>query len=195
MLILTIITIVMILVAYLLGSISSAILVCRLRKLPDPCTMGSGNPGATNVLRLGGPSSAALVLLFDMLKGALPTYLSYRLGLAPIGLGLVAIAASLGHIFPLFFNFKGGKGVATAFGSIAPVGHELALMLLATWIVIILFSRYSSLAAIITAVLSPVYIWFFDNRFILPAVMLSCLILVRHRENIQRLIKGEESKI
>lgn len=185
----------MILAAYLAGSISSAVLVCRLRRLPDPRTEGSGNPGATNVLRIGGASSAAMVLFFDMLKGALPAYIAFRLGIDQVALGAIAIAACLGHIFPIFFKFKGGKGVATAFGAMAPIGHELALALMATWILMVLISRYSSLAAITTAILAPIYTWFLDERFTIPVAMLSTLILIRHRDNIHRLLKGEESKV
>ncbi|EQN60023.1 glycerol-3-phosphate acyltransferase [Escherichia coli HVH 20 (4-5865042)] len=115
----------MILIAYLCGSISSAILVCRLCGLPDPRTSGSGNPGATNVLRIGGKGAAVAVLIFDVLKGMLPVWGAYELGVSPFWLGLIAIAACLGHIWPVFFGFKGGKGVATAFGAIAPIGWDL----------------------------------------------------------------------
>ncbi|SQH75537.1 1-acyl glycerol-3-phosphate synthetase component [Shewanella benthica] len=192
---LTVLTLVMILTAYLAGSISSAVLVCRMRGLPDPRTEGSGNPGATNVLRIGGASSAVMVLLFDMLKGALPAYLAFRIGVDPVSLGLIAIAACVGHIFPIFFKFKGGKGVATAFGAMAPIGHDLALALIGTWIVMVLISRYSSLAAIITAMLAPAYTLYLDDRFIIPVSMLSALIVIRHKDNISRLLKGEESKM
>lgn len=185
----------MILAAYLAGSISSAVLVCRMRGLPDPRNEGSGNPGATNVLRIGGASAAAMVLFFDMLKGALPAYLAFRLGVDPVSLGLIAIAACVGHIFPIFFKFKGGKGVATAFGAMAPIGHDLALALIASWIVMVLITRYSSLAAIITAVLAPVYTWYLDDRFTIPVTMLSALIVIRHKDNIRRLLDGNESKV
>ncbi|MEC4726659.1 glycerol-3-phosphate 1-O-acyltransferase PlsY [Shewanella sp. D64] len=190
----TALTLGMILFAYLAGSISSAVLVCRLRGLPDPRTQGSGNPGATNVLRIGGVSSAAMVLFFDMLKGALPAYIAFRLGLDSVSLGIIAVAACLGHIFPIFFHFKGGKGVATAFGAMAPIGPELALLLMGTWLLLVLICRYSSLAAIITALLAPFYTAYLDDRFVIPVTMLSALIVIRHKENIQRLIKGEEAK-
>lgn len=192
---LTLLTLAMILAAYLAGSISSAVPVCRLRGLPDPRSEGSGNPGATNVLRIGGTSAAAMVLLFDMLKGALPAYVAFRLGVDAIALGVIAIAACLGHIFPIFFKFKGGKGVATAFGAMAPIGADLSLSLICTWMILVLICRYSSLAAIITALLAPIYTWYFDERFTLPVAMLSLLIVIRHKDNIHRLIKGEESKV
>ncbi|MDB2386100.1 glycerol-3-phosphate 1-O-acyltransferase PlsY [Shewanella sp.] len=188
-------TIIMIVGAYLAGSVSSAVLVCKMRGLPDPRTEGSGNPGATNVLRIGGVSSAVLVLFFDMLKGAAPAYLAFRLGVDPIALGLIAISACLGHIFPVFFGFKGGKGVATAFGATAPIGHFLALYLVLTWVAIVFITRYSSFAAICTALLAPVYTWWLDDRFTIPVAMLSTLIVIRHRDNIKRLLKGEESKV
>ncbi|NRD72928.1 glycerol-3-phosphate 1-O-acyltransferase PlsY [Shewanella sp. VB17] len=190
----TALTLGMILLAYLAGSISSAVLVCRLRGLADPRTQGSGNPGATNVLRIGGASAAALVLFFDMLKGALPAYIAFRLGLDSFALGIIAVAACLGHIFPLFFHFKGGKGVATAFGAMAPIGPELALLLIGSWIFILMLCRYSSLAAIVTALLAPFYTWYLDDRFVIPVAMLSALILIRHKDNIRRLLKGEESR-
>ncbi|WP_110456059.1 glycerol-3-phosphate 1-O-acyltransferase PlsY [Shewanella algidipiscicola] len=192
---LTLLTLAMILIAYLAGSISSAVLVCRLRGLPDPRNEGSGNPGATNVLRIGGASAAATVLLFDMLKGAIPTYIAFRLGVDAVPLGIIAISACLGHIFPIFFKFKGGKGVATAFGAMAPIGADLSLALMVTWIILVIICRYSSLAAIMTAFLAPLYTWYFDDRFTIPVAMLSMLIVIRHRENIARLLKGEESKV
>ncbi|GGB66868.1 glycerol-3-phosphate 1-O-acyltransferase PlsY [Shewanella inventionis] len=190
-----IVTILMIIAAYLAGSISSAVLVCKIRGLPDPRTSGSGNPGATNVLRIGGGSSAALVLFFDMLKGALPSYLGYKIGLDAASLGFIAISACLGHIFPIFFGFKGGKGVATAFGAMAPIGGDLALCLIVTWIVFLLLTRYSSVAAMAAATCAPFYTWWLDDRFILPVAMLSTLILIRHKDNIGRLRIGEESKV
>ncbi|AZG74323.1 glycerol-3-phosphate 1-O-acyltransferase PlsY [Shewanella livingstonensis] len=189
------VTMLMIITAYLAGSISSAVLVCKIRGLPDPRSSGSGNPGATNVLRIGGVSSAALVLFFDMLKGALPSYFGYLMGLDAVSLGLIAVSACLGHIFPIFFGFKGGKGVATAFGAMAPIGGDLALCLMLTWIVLVLLTRYSSVAAMATATLAPLYTWWLDERFIIPVAMLSTLILIRHKDNIGRLRIGKESKV
>jgi len=183
----------MILTAYLIGSISSAVLISRLFSLDDPRLRGSGNPGATNVYRLGGALPAGLTLLFDVLKGMVPVWGSYYLGLPPIVLGLVAIAACLGHIYPLYFGFKGGKGVATALGAMFPVAWEMALLLIATWLVVFAVSRISSLAALITVSLAPLYAFFIKPQYTIPALMLSALIIWRHRTNIIRLWQGKEA--
>ncbi|MGA7586759.1 glycerol-3-phosphate 1-O-acyltransferase PlsY [Rouxiella badensis] len=185
----------MIIFAYLCGSISSAILVCRLARLPDPRTQGSGNPGATNVLRVGGKAAAATVLVFDILKGMLPVWVAYKLNVTPMYLGLTAIAACVGHIYPVFFRFKGGKGVATALGAIAPIGWDLTGLMTGTWLLTVLLSGYSSLGAIISALIAPFYVWWFKPQFTFPVAMLSCLILLRHHDNIQRLWRGQETKI
>jgi len=185
----------MIIFAYLCGSISSAILVCRVARLPDPRTQGSGNPGATNVLRIGGRAAAATVLIFDVLKGMLPVWLAYRLNIPPMYLGLTAIAACVGHIYPVFFRFQGGKGVATAFGAIAPIGFDLTGLMAGTWLLTVLLSGYSSLGAIISALIAPFYVWWFKPQFTFPVAMLSCLILLRHHDNIQRLWRWQEGKI
>ncbi|MFB6326613.1 glycerol-3-phosphate acyltransferase [Pantoea deleyi] len=185
----------MIIFAYLCGSISSAILVCKLAGLPDPRTQGSGNPGATNVLRLGGKGAAASVLVFDVLKGMVPVWLAYLMHVTPFYLGLTAIAACLGHIYPVFFHFRGGKGVATAFGAIAPIGWDLTGLVTGTWLLTVLLSGYSSLGAIVSALIAPFYVWWFKPQFTFPVSMLSCLILLRHHDNIQRLWRGQEGKI
>ncbi|MBA5238586.1 glycerol-3-phosphate 1-O-acyltransferase PlsY [Pectobacterium aroidearum] len=185
----------MMLIAYLCGSISSAILFCRMAGLPDPRQHGSGNPGATNVLRIGGKAAAATVLVFDVLKGMLPVWAAYALGVSPLYLGLTAIAACLGHIYPVFFHFHGGKGVATAFGAIAPIGWDLTGLMTGTWLLTVLLSGYSSLGAIVSALIAPFYVWWFKPQFTFPVAMLSCLILMRHHDNIQRLWRGQESKI
>lgn len=185
----------LIIIAYLCGSISSAILICRLAKLPDPRQQGSGNPGATNVLRMAGPIAASAVLVFDVLKGMAPVWFAYWLGLPPLVLGLIAIAACLGHIYPIFFHFHGGKGVATAFGAIAPIGWDITGLMTGTWLLTILLSGYSSLGAVISALLAPFYVWWFKPQFTFPVAMLSCLILMRHHDNIQRLWRGQEKKI
>lgn len=185
----------MIIFAYLCGSISSAIVVCKIARLPDPRFSGSGNPGATNVLRIGGRTAALSVLLFDIIKGMLPVWLAYHLQLSSMVLGFVAIAACLGHIYPVFFKFQGGKGVATALGAIAPIGLDLSLLLIGTWLLTVLLSGYASLAAILSALVAPFYVWWFKPQFTFPVAMLSCLILLRHHENIQRLWRGDEKKL
>ncbi|WP_394127900.1 glycerol-3-phosphate 1-O-acyltransferase PlsY [Vibrio hepatarius] len=186
---------VMIIVAYLLGSISSAVLICRILRLPDPRGVGSNNPGATNVLRIGGKKAAAAVLLCDMLKGTLPVWGGYFLDIEPVILGVIAIAACLGHMYPLFFHFKGGKGVATALGAIAPIGLDLTGMIIATWLSVAFVFRYSSLAAIVTVLLAPFYTWMIKPQYTLPVAMLCCLIVFRHHQNIKRLIDGTEPKV
>ncbi|WP_260260949.1 glycerol-3-phosphate 1-O-acyltransferase PlsY [Vibrio intestinalis] len=185
----------MIIFAYLLGSISSAVLICRLLRLPDPRGVGSNNPGATNVMRIGGKKAALAVLLCDMLKGTIPVWGGYFLNIDPIILGVVAIAACLGHMYPLFFHFKGGKGVATALGAIAPIGLDLTAMIIITWLIIALAFRYSSLAAIVTVLLAPLFTWMIKPHYTLPVAMLCCLIVFRHHQNIRRLLDGSEPKI
>ena len=191
----TIPAVIMIVVAYLSGSICSAILICRLLKLPDPRTEGSNNPGATNVYRIGGKFPAILVLLFDTLKGTIPVWGAYFMGIEPLALGLIAVAACVGHIFPIFFGFKGGKGVATALGAILPIGANLVAMSVSTWLVVLYFSGYSSLAAVVTAFAAPIYTFWVKPIYTIPVAMLSLLILARHKDNIIRLYNGDEPKI
>jgi glycerol-3-phosphate acyltransferase PlsY len=191
----TALTILMFASAYLLGSISSAILVCQLFKLGDPREQGSGNPGATNVFRIGGKFPAALVLVFDVLKGTVPVWVSYYLGLEPVYLAFVAVMACLGHMFPLFFGFVGGKAVATAFGAILPLGLDLAALLIVTWGIIVRLTSYSSLAAIIAVSLAPIFTLILKPEYALPVSILSLLIILRHKDNIIRLVRGQERKI
>ncbi|EKO3728004.1 glycerol-3-phosphate 1-O-acyltransferase PlsY [Vibrio metschnikovii] len=186
---------IMIICAYLLGSISSAVLICRLLRLPDPHGVGSHNPGATNVLRIAGKKTALAVLICDMLKGTIPVWGGYYLNIDPLMLGLIGIAACLGHMYPLFFHFKGGKGVATALGAIAPIGLELTAMVIVTWLVVVFIFRYSSLAALVTVLLTPFYTWMIKPHYTLPVAMLCCLIVLRHQENIKRLFIGTEPKV
>jgi len=185
----------MMITAYLCGSVSSAVIVSKLFRLPDPRLNGSGNPGATNVLRLGGTTPAVLVLVFDVLKGTIPVWGSYFLGIEAFYLGMIAICACLGHIYPLFFGFQGGKAVATAFGTMMPIGLDLAGLLIATWIILVGATGYSSFAAVITVSLAPVFTWFIKPLYTIPVLMLSILIVFRHRQNIVRLWQGNESKV
>ncbi|OOE60246.1 glycerol-3-phosphate acyltransferase [Salinivibrio sp. ML323] len=191
----TALAIAIIIAAYLLGSVSSAVLVCRAFGLPDPRDQGSKNPGATNVYRLGGRFAAAWVLLCDMLKGMIPVWLSYLIGINPFLLGLIAIAACLGHIYPVFFHFRGGKGVATALGAMAPIGLSLTGLLVVTWGLVLVLTGYSSLSAIVTAIVAPLFTWWIKPQFTMPVAMLSCLILFRHYDNIRRLLDGDEKPV
>lgn len=181
--------------AYLLGSISSAVMICRLFALDDPRHSGSKNPGATNVLRLGGRLPAVLVLVFDILKGTIPVWGAYFMGIDPLHLGFVGVAACLGHMYPLFFGFKGGKAVATAFGSLLPIGFSLAGLLIFTWAAVVALTRYSSLAALVTVSLAPLYTWLIKPQYTFSVMFLTALIIIRHRSNIIRLVKGEEPKV
>ena len=189
------------LAAYLIGSLSFAVIVSRAMGLNDPRTYGSGNPGATNVLRSGNKAAAVLTLLLDALKGFVPVVVVDQFG-ARFGLGegtvaLVALAAFLGHLWPVFFRFQGGKGVATAAGVLLGLNPWLGLATLGTWVIIAAFFRYSSLAAIVAAVFAPFYqllIWGGGPAAISVAVM-GLLLVWRHSANIQKLLKGTESKL
>ena len=188
-------TLLMIAVAYLFGSLSSAVVISQLFGLPDPRTAGSKNPGATNVYRLGGRIPALLVLVMDILKGTIPVYGSYFLGIEPIMLGVIAIFACLGHIFPLYFGFKGGKAVATAFGAMLPIGLDLAGLLILSWVAVVFFTGYSSLGALIAVSLAPLFTFLIKPLYTIPVAMLSLLIILRHKDNITRLLAGNEGKI
>lgn len=181
--------------AYLIGSLSSAIILCKLAGLPDPRSQGSGNPGATNVLRIGGKKLAATVLIIDVVKGILPVVIARLLDLDTTWLAATAFAAFLGHLYPVFFDFKGGKGVATALGGFLALSLPLAGSILLTWLVVFVISRISSLSAIIAAALAPFYsLWLIDSinaRWII--LVMAAMLLFRHRSNIQRLLSGEES--
>ncbi len=185
----------MMLVAYLCGSVSSAVIICQLFRLPDPRLHGSGNPGATNVLRLGGSVPAVLVLVVDVLKGTIPVWASYFLKIEPFYLGMIAVFACLGHIYPIFFGFKGGKAVATAFGTMLPIGLDLAGLLVSTWMMLVGATGYSSFAAIVTVCLAPIFTWFIKPLYTFPVLMISILIVFRHRHNMLRLVEGKESKV
>ncbi|GLX85737.1 glycerol-3-phosphate acyltransferase [Thalassotalea loyana] len=189
------ITIIMSILAYLFASISSAILLCQMLNLPDPRTAGSENPGATNVLRLSNKPTAAMVLIFDVLKGTIPVWSGYFLGLEPVYLGVIAVAACLGHMYPIFFDFKGGKAVATAFGVMLPIGYDLSGLLILTWILVLKKTKYSSLAAIVTVSLAPIYTYLLKPIYVYPVLMISILIVFRHKHNIMRLIRGAEPKV
>ena len=188
-------TLTMIIIAYLIGSISSAILICKLLGFPDPRTTGSKNPGATNVLRISNKLTAATVLFFDVLKGTVPVWGAYFLQIEPIYLGIIGVAACLGHMYPVFFNFQGGKAVATALGTLLPIGLGLGALLIITWVFVAKVTKYSSLAAIVTVSMAPLYVFLLKPLYVYPTLMLSALIIFRHKDNIVRLLKGTENKI
>ena len=182
--------------AYLMGSLSSAIVLCRLAGLPDPRSQGSGNPGATNVLRFGGKKLAATVLIIDVLKGVIPVVVAHLLGFEQAWVAATAFAAFIGHLFPAFFGFKGGKGVATALGGFLALCPLLAGVILATWLAVFALTRISSLSAITAAAFAPVYsVWLLDDvnaRWIV--LVMAVMLVARHHGNIKRLLAGEESK-
>ena len=187
----------LIIASYLMGSISSAIIVCKVLGLPDPRSGGSGNPGATNVLRLGSKKGALVTLIGDFLKGLIPVLVAAALQVDETVLALVAAAAFLGHLFPVFFGFKGGKGVATALGVLMGIAWPVGLAVIATWLLVAFVSRYSSLSAIVASILSPFYMHLLVGSEVLVGmnVILSAVLLWRHRTNIGRLLAGTEGKI
>ena len=190
-----------ILIGYLIGSLSFAVIVSKAFGLPDPHTYGSGNPGATNVLRTGNKLAAVLTLLGDGLKGGFAVFLAQRLawrfGVDDTGIAAVALAVFVGHLFPVFFRFKGGKGVATAAGVLFAIDWRIGLGTLVTWLVIALFFRYSSLAALVAAAFAPfataLVLGF--NLYAAAVLVISALLVWRHAENIRKLLAGTESRI
>ena len=182
---------------YLFGSISTAIIVCKLMGLPDPRTVGSRNPGATNVARHGGKKAAALTLAGDMLKGLVPVLIARALHADPTILAATALAAFLGHLYPVFFGFQGGKGVATALGVIYGLYWPVGLLITGIWLAMAIVFRYSSLAALTAILLTPLgFLWLLPERpIIIAMVVLTILLYWRHRSNIANLLSGKEGKI
>ena len=195
-----------VLAAYLIGSLSFAVIVSRFMGLNDPRSYGSKNPGATNVLRSGNKLAAVVTLVLDAVKGWLPMALVHWQG-AAYGLGDGALAAAglaafLGHLYPVFFGFKGGKGVATAAGVLFGVHWLLGLACMGTWLLVAYVSRYSSLSALSCAMLAPLYyvmgdrgLWYVDRSVLLMLVVMGALLIYRHKENISKLLQGKESKL
>ncbi|WP_455234292.1 glycerol-3-phosphate 1-O-acyltransferase PlsY [Thiogranum longum] len=183
--------------AYLMGSLSSAIIICRLLGLPDPRGEGSGNPGATNVLRLGGKKAAAATLAGDMLKGLIPVLIARALNADLVVQAAVASAAFLGHLYPVFFGFRGGKGVATALGVLLGLNWVVGLMTIGTWLVVAYLFKISSLAALVAILMTPLYLWWRipEPALIIAMIFMGTLLFWRHRSNIGKLIKGTESRI
>lgn len=195
-----------VLLAYLLGSLSFAVIVSRAMGLKDPRSYGSNNPGATNVLRSGNKAAAVATLLLDAFKGWLPVVLvkwfGSTYGLGDGTLAAVGFAAFVGHLYPVFFRFKGGKGVATAAGVLLGIEWLLGLATLATWLIVAFFTRYSSLAALASAVFAPLFYllgdrgpWYADRAILMAIFMMGVLLVVRHRANINKLLQGTESRL
>lgn len=184
--------------AYLLGSLSAAIITCKLMGLPDPRSEGSRNPGATNVLRFGGKKAAAITLVGDALKGLIPVLIARAAGAEETVLAAVAMAAFLGHLYPVFFGFHGGKGVATALGVLLGLSWPVALAAAGTWLFMAKVLKISSLSALTAAVLAPLYMWLLEpgqNALFSMTAAMAILLIWRHRSNIQRLLSGTEGKI
>jgi len=186
-----------IIAAYLLGSLSSAIITCKLLGLPDPRGAGSGNPGTTNVLRIGGKKAAVITLVGDFLKGFVPVVIALHFSTHSITIVAVMIAALAGHLWPIFFRFQGGKGVATAAGALFGLAWPIGLSAVLTWLLIAISTRLSSLAALTTAIAMPfvTYWWLSDSVYTGGVAVIATLVIVRHRSNIKNLIAGTESRI
>lgn len=193
---------ILILASYLIGSLSSAIIVCKIMGLPDPRSEGSGNPGATNVLRFGGKKAAAITLAGDMIKGLLPVLIVKYLDMSPVTIALVGLAAFLGHLYPLFFQFKGGKGVATMLGVMFGFSWWIGLATAGTWLFMAKVVKISSLSALVATALAPLYVWLWFNYIgsnniatVGVTLLMTIILFWRHRSNIQNLLKGIEDAI
>lgn len=191
----TLTTVLIIIFAYFLGSISSAILICKILCLEDPRYYASKNPGATNIFRIAGYKLAIAVVLFDFLKGAIPIWLGSYLEISSIYLQITAVVVCIGHMFPIFFQFFGGKGVATACGALTAIGFDFFIVMIVIWLLIVFIFRYVSLGSIITAIIMPCYVWWKHPQYFILMVFLSLLILVRHFDNIKRLWLHQEKQI
>ncbi|MBA2492501.1 MAG: glycerol-3-phosphate 1-O-acyltransferase PlsY [Gammaproteobacteria bacterium] len=191
------ISILLIIAAYLLGAISTAIIACRLLGATDPRTVGSGNPGATNVLRAGGRRAAGITFCGDVIKGLAPVVAARGLGLDDSVIGAVALAAFCGHVFPVYYGFKGGKGVATGLGALCGVHALVGISAFATWLLVASTTRFSSVAALATSLMAPVYMLIMTGSawFSWATVIMAAIIIWRHRSNISQLLEGSEEKI
>lgn len=188
-------------IAYLIGSISTAIITCKVLGIEDPRTIGSNNPGATNVLRHGGKKAAAITLIGDMLKGLLPVLLIIQFQAQTLTVALVGLFALLGHIFPLYYGFRGGKGVATFYGVILGFNWQVGVIALLVWLAVAKLLKISSLSALVSVFVTPVVLWFFTRSSEQPGilvtvtVLMSLLVFWRHKKNIQLLLQGSEARI
>ncbi len=183
-------------IAYLCGSLSSAVIVCKLLNLPDPRKEGSGNPGTSNVLRIGGKKAALMVLVADALKGFVPVFLAIAIGIHGFYIGIVALAAVIGHVFPIFFKFKGGKGVATFLGCSFALAPIAGVVFIAAWLIVAAIFRYSSLASLSASLLTLIYLTVLVKvGYFIPGLAILLLIIWKHKDNIQRLKNGVENKL
>lgn len=185
---------ILVLFAYLSGSISTAIIICKIMRLPDPRSQGSGNPGATNILRLAGKKAAAITLIGDLLKGLIPVLVASALTSNTTTLALTGLFAFLGHLYPIFFRFQGGKGVATVLGVLIGLSWPVALAVLITWLGMTYIFKISSLSALTAALLAPLYMWLLEPAptYLTLMIFLSTLLIWRHRSNIRKLLEGTE---
>ena len=182
---------------YFFGSISSAIVVCKIMGLPDPRTQGSHNPGATNVLRFGGKTAAGITLFGDVMKGVAPVVVARMLDADNITLMYVGFAAFLGHLYPIYFEFRGGKGVATSFGVFIALSWQVGLAVVGTWLIMAKVFKISSLSALTAAVMAPLYVWWLTDepRWVAVTILITTLLFWRHRSNIRKLLSGAEDTI
>ncbi len=183
--------------AYLIGSFSTAIITCKIMGIEDPRKTGSNNPGATNVLRHGGKKAAIITLFGDMLKGLIPVLIATQFQLEPAGIALVGLFALLGHIFPVYYGFKGGKGVATYYGVILGINWMVGLIAIAIWLVVAAILKISSLSALVSIFCAPIILWYFSQSIELTSAVavMSILVFWRHKKNIQSLLQGSETRI
>ena len=185
-----------VIIAYLLGSISCSIILAKLLKLQDPRSQGSGNAGATNMWRLAGKQAAIYVLVGDALKGLIAVLIARLFHVSGIGLGFIAFIVVIGHVFPLYFKFRGGKGVATALGAVVALSFWVALFLVIVWLIVAVISRYVSIASMITAIAAPIFMFLSTHpSYGFPVLLTAILIIWMHRENINRLSNGTEGKM
>ena len=185
------------LISYLIGSISCAIVVSKILRLPDPRTSGSKNPGATNVLRLSGKKAAAVTLIGDVAKGTIPVALVGLLLNDPIATAVALVGSFLGHLYPLYFGFAGGKGVATAIGGYLGLGFPVLLGVGGVWLIVAAISRYSSLSSLLAMLAAPILVWYLIGEIwiVAASAVVFVFVVIRHKENIQRLLAGKESKL
>jgi glycerol-3-phosphate acyltransferase PlsY len=190
-------TVTAILVAYFMGSISSAVIVSKIMGLPDPRTHGSHNPGATNVLRIGGKKAGAITLLGDTLKGFIPVYIAILLKLDTHTISMVMFAVFFGHLYPIFFRGEGGKGVATLIGTLLALNWMAGCAFLETWIIMAVIFRYASVASITAALLAPFFVWFYtgESAFYITVIIMAIILLLKHKSNIANLVAGKEQKL